>query len=122
MDQQIVDFQTGVQPSRIRGLQIPEDEAGLSCDAMARDMRKAAIRLISEPLMVVIKSSLLILIRLYQYILSPVLQPSCRFYPTCSHYAHEAISRHGVFRGLALTTRRVLRCHPFHPGGIDPVP
>lgn len=72
--------------------------------------------------MVVIKYSLLILIRLYQYFLSPVLPPSCRFYPTCSHYAYEAISRHGVLSGLALTIRRVLRCHPFHPGGIDPVP
>ncbi|AQV03145.1 membrane protein insertion efficiency factor YidD [Desulfococcus multivorans] len=68
------------------------------------------------------KHSLLILIRLYQYIISPVLAPSCRFYPTCSHYAYEAISRHGVFKGIALSGRRILRCHPFHPGGIDPVP
>ncbi|WP_373499978.1 membrane protein insertion efficiency factor YidD [Desulfococcus sp.] len=72
--------------------------------------------------MVVIKYILLILIRLYQYLISPVLAPSCRFYPTCSHYAYQAISRHGVFNGLVLTIRRVLRCHPYHPGGIDPVP
>lgn len=72
--------------------------------------------------MVVIKYILLILIRLYQYIISPVLAPSCRFYPTCSHYAYQAILRHGVFRGIALAARRILRCHPFHPGGIDPVP
>ncbi|MFZ5776306.1 MAG: membrane protein insertion efficiency factor YidD [Thermodesulfobacteriota bacterium] len=62
------------------------------------------------------------LVRWYQLLLSPVLPPSCRFYPTCSHYAIEAFSRHGAWRGLFLTIHRLLRCHPFHPGGFDPVP
>ncbi|ADC64023.1 MULTISPECIES: membrane protein insertion efficiency factor YidD [Allochromatium] len=62
------------------------------------------------------------LIRVYQYLISPLLGPRCRFYPTCSHYAVEAIEVHGVARGSYLALRRVLRCHPWHPGGIDPVP
>jgi putative membrane protein insertion efficiency factor len=62
------------------------------------------------------------LIRVYQYTLSPLLGPSCRFYPSCSEYAHQAITRHGPLRGLLLAVKRILRCHPFHPGGVDPVP
>ena len=62
------------------------------------------------------------LIRVYQYLISPLLGPRCRFYPTCSRYAVEAIEVHGVARGSYLALRRVLRCHPWHPGGIDPVP
>jgi putative membrane protein insertion efficiency factor len=62
------------------------------------------------------------LIRVYQYTLSPLLGPSCRFYPSCSEYAHQAIRRHGPFRGMLLALKRILRCHPFHPGGVDPVP
>jgi uncharacterized protein len=60
-------------------------------------------------------------IRLYQLVISPVLPPSCRFYPSCSTYAIQAITRYGVWRGLHLTGWRLLRCHPFHPGGWDPV-
>ncbi|MDJ0815691.1 MAG: membrane protein insertion efficiency factor YidD [Desulfobacterales bacterium] len=62
------------------------------------------------------------LIRAYQFILSPILGPACRFYPSCSEYAHQAIMRYGPIKGLYLAVRRVLRCHPFHPGGVDPVP
>ncbi|RPJ73059.1 MAG: membrane protein insertion efficiency factor YidD [Desulfobacteraceae bacterium] len=61
-------------------------------------------------------------IRAYQLTLSPVLGPACRFYPSCSEYALQAISRHGPARGVLLGLKRVLRCHPFHAGGIDPVP
>ena len=62
------------------------------------------------------------LLRVYQWLLSPWLGPRCRFYPSCSSYAMEAVRRHGVGRGLELTLRRLLKCHPFHPGGIDEVP
>ena len=62
------------------------------------------------------------LIRLYQLVISPALPAACRFTPSCSHYAHEAITRHGALRGSWLAARRLARCHPFHPGGFDPVP
>jgi len=61
------------------------------------------------------------MIRLYQLVISPALPPSCRFYPSCSTYAIQAITRYGIGRGLRLTGWRLLRCHPFHPGGWDPV-
>jgi uncharacterized protein len=62
------------------------------------------------------------LVRGYQLLISPFLPPSCRFYPSCSHYAIEALQRHGPLKGLWLAVRRVGRCHPWHPGGHDPVP
>lgn len=62
------------------------------------------------------------LVRLYQYALSPFLGPSCRFTPSCSEYMVEALQRHGAVKGLWLGTRRICRCHPWHPGGHDPVP
>lgn len=62
------------------------------------------------------------LIRLYQWTLSPLLGPTCRFYPSCSHYARQAILEFGVLRGGLLTLGRLGRCHPWHPGGFDPVP
>lgn len=61
-------------------------------------------------------------LRGYKLAISPFLPSACRFYPTCSVYAHEAVRRHGVARGLQLAVRRIGRCHPFHPGGFDPVP
>ena len=65
---------------------------------------------------------LLALIRGYQRVLSPALPPSCRFHPSCSQYALEAVGRYGALRGAWLAARRLARCHPFHPGGFDPVP
>ena len=62
------------------------------------------------------------LLRFFQKFISPLLPPLCRFHPTCSTYAIEALNRHGLWRGLWLTARRLSRCHPFNPGGCDPVP
>ena len=62
------------------------------------------------------------LIRLYQWTVSPLLGPACRFYPSCSQYALEALLRFGVLRGSARALKRLGRCHPWHPGGFDPVP
>lgn len=69
-----------------------------------------------------IKKSLIILITFYQLIISSVMRPCCRFYPTCSQYTLEAIQIHSLHKALFLSIRRILRCHPWHPGGIDLVP
>jgi len=61
-------------------------------------------------------------VRAYQLVLSPMLPPNCRFTPSCSAYALEALSRHGAVRGTWLAARRLARCHPWNPGGYDPVP
>jgi uncharacterized protein len=63
-----------------------------------------------------------LLIRIYQWTVSPLLGPTCRFHPSCSNYALEAINRFGMLRGGWLTVKRLGRCHPWHPGGFDPVP
>lgn len=65
---------------------------------------------------------LVLLIRLYQWTISPWLGPACRFYPSCSSYGIEAIRVHGCLRGLWMAAARILRCHPWNPGGYDPVP
>jgi len=66
---------------------------------------------------------LLALIRVYQFVISPVLPPdSCRYYPTCSHYGYQAIYKYGAFKGGFMAAKRILRCNPFNQGGIDPVP
>jgi putative membrane protein insertion efficiency factor len=62
------------------------------------------------------------LIRAYQLFVSPLCAPHCRFYPSCSQYALEAVTVHGSVRGGTLALRRLIRCHPWHPGGYDPVP
>jgi uncharacterized protein len=68
------------------------------------------------------KIILLGLIRGYRLFLSPLWPPTCRFTPTCSQYALDAINRHGVLKGSGLSVTRICRCHPWHPGGYDPVP
>jgi len=68
------------------------------------------------------KMLLIGLIRLYRYFISPLLGNRCRFHPSCSEYAVEALQRHGAWRGTWLAMRRLSRCHPWHSGGFDPVP
>jgi len=68
------------------------------------------------------KKIALFIIRLYQKTISRVTPPSCRFYPTCSHYGYEAIEKHGLRKGGWLALKRISRCHPLNPGGYDPVP
>ncbi|MCM8901654.1 membrane protein insertion efficiency factor YidD [Caldicoprobacter algeriensis] len=67
------------------------------------------------------KRFLIGIIRCYQRTISPLLPNSCRFYPTCSEYAVQAVEKYGVLKGLYMGIKRVLKCHPFHPGGYDPV-
>jgi putative membrane protein insertion efficiency factor len=69
-----------------------------------------------------IQHGLIAAVRTYKRLVSPILPPACRFQPTCSEYAAEAIEKHGVLRGVSLAVRRILRCAPWHPGGVDPVP
>jgi putative membrane protein insertion efficiency factor len=68
------------------------------------------------------KKAFISIIRFYQVFISPLKPPSCRFHPTCSHYGIEAIQRFGAVKGGWLTIKRISKCHPFHPGGLDPVP
>lgn len=68
------------------------------------------------------KMILIAVVRLYRRMLSPFLPPSCIYTPTCSAYAEEALQKHGVFRGIVMAAKRILRCHPWHSGGYDPVP
>ena len=68
------------------------------------------------------RNAVVLLIRFYRYALSPLFPPSCRYVPTCSEYALIAFDRYGFFKGLCLSLKRIGRCHPWHPGGFDPVP
>lgn len=68
------------------------------------------------------RGALLFALRIYKAVVSPLLPPACRFYPTCSEYAAQAIAKHGAIRGSILAARRLAKCHPLHPGGFDPVP
>ena len=68
------------------------------------------------------KPVILAIIKCYRYCISPMLPRSCRFYPSCSEYAAEAVTDFGALRGSWLAMRRLAKCHPFHPGGVDPVP
>jgi putative membrane protein insertion efficiency factor len=67
------------------------------------------------------KTVIILLIRFYQIFISPMFPPRCRFYPTCSQYALEAVQKKGAVKGSWLALKRILKCHPFHPGGYDPV-
>ncbi|MDK2919983.1 MAG: uncharacterized protein PWQ37_2716 [Candidatus Petromonas sp.] len=67
------------------------------------------------------KRLLILLIKAYRKYISPLKRPSCRFYPTCSKYALEAITKYGALKGFMMSIKRILKCHPFHPGGYDPL-
>ena len=69
-----------------------------------------------------LSKAIILLIKGYQYCISPMLGPHCRFTPTCSQYAKDAIQQHGALKGTTLAIKRICKCHPFHCGGIDPVP
>jgi putative membrane protein insertion efficiency factor len=69
-----------------------------------------------------LREAVLLLLKGYKTVVSPFLPAACRYFPSCSQYAYEAIEKHGVLRGTRLAALRVLRCHPGHPGGVDPVP
>ena len=69
-----------------------------------------------------VRNFLIGVVRVYQRLVSPLLGPRCRFYPSCSAYAVEALQRHGAMRGTWLSMRRIIRCHPLNEGGLDPVP
>ncbi|WP_084067118.1 membrane protein insertion efficiency factor YidD [Desulfocicer vacuolatum] len=69
-----------------------------------------------------IQQVILFFIKVYQLLVSPLTGPTCRFYPSCSEYAFEAVKKHGSLKGVFLAVKRILKCHPFHPGGFDPVP
>jgi putative membrane protein insertion efficiency factor len=72
--------------------------------------------------MTIFQKIILFILKGYQYIISPLLGNNCRYLPTCSCYMHTAIERFGVLKGSWMGLKRLLRCHPFHPGGLDPVP
>lgn len=67
------------------------------------------------------KKSIILLIKFYRYFISPLKPPTCRFVPTCSEYALLAVEKYGVVRGIIKAVKRILKCHPFHPGGYDPI-
>ncbi len=67
------------------------------------------------------KKLLIGLVRIYQKFISPMLGANCRFYPTCSEYSIKAIEKHGAFKGSIISAKRIIKCHPFHPGGYDPL-
>ncbi len=69
-----------------------------------------------------LKRVFIALVKTYQFVISPLLGNNCRFYPSCSHYMIEAIERFGIFKGVYLGTKRLAKCHPWHEGGMDPVP
>lgn len=70
----------------------------------------------------ILSKTIILIIKMYQIILSPLTKNSCRFYPSCSSYAIQAIDKHGCLKGSFLISKRILCCHPWHSGGIDPVP
>src|SRR5690554_5494983 len=83
---------------------------------------KASLLILFKQLHSLAVKSLFWLVRAYQLIISPIVGPRCRYFPSCSHYCQEALLEHGIFKGLWLSLKRIARCHPGSAGGYDPVP
>lgn len=94
----------------------------MTTDDSSGDIRVPRIGWWRQRLLAWSKLAVLRTLHIYSRYVSPLFLPSCRFYPSCSRYAGLAITRHGLVRGGILALKRVLRCHPLHPGGVDPVP
>ncbi|UCG62370.1 MAG: membrane protein insertion efficiency factor YidD [Candidatus Zixiibacteriota bacterium] len=88
---------------------------------MAKSVGYSSLSTIGHKISCLLAYPLLLGVYVYRYTLSPIMGSSCRFYPTCSHYAEDALRKHGAFKGSVYTVRRLLRCHPWHEGGYDPV-
>ena len=95
---------------------------GEICAASGRSAEAASARVADRTKHSIGAWALLVLVRAYVVFLSPIFGGACRFYPSCSNYAYEAVSKHGGQRGFVLAVKRLLRCRPFTPGGYDPVP
>ncbi|MBN2556160.1 MAG: membrane protein insertion efficiency factor YidD [Anaerolineales bacterium] len=91
-------------------------------DQHNEDIREPALGDIPITLRTLPGLPVLALIRIYQRMISPALPAACRFYPSCSHYAYQAIAKYGLLKGGLMGAKRLLRCHPLNPGGFDPVP
>jgi putative membrane protein insertion efficiency factor len=90
--------------------------------AESRIRLPSCIKIYAPAKLIRMKKAVLFLIRGYKTLLSPVLGQHCRYHPSCSMYTYEAIEKYGLLKGMILGTKRLLRCHPFRPGGVDPVP
>ena len=105
-------------PEREAGLSVGEQPASISSSSISR-VRATSSAILHWPARAIM-ALLILLIRLYQVTLSPLLGPACRFEPTCSRYMVESLRKYGLLKGLGRGLRRVARCHPWNPGGYDP--
>jgi uncharacterized protein len=111
MSEQTPGTGSGARPEPVRG---PEHADAARVEPRLPAPGSRLLRLLAWPL--------ILLVRVYQLFISPFLPPACRYTPSCSAYAIEALQRHGALRGGWLALKRIARCHPFRPGGFDPVP
>ena len=109
-----------LEKNALTGNRLPLEEIGVAhCEQHQKDVKQPEEQRADRP-----SGGRMILtfpIRFYRCFISPILPPACRFYPTCSQYALEALERYGMFKGCWLTLKRLSKCHPYHPGGFDPL-